>query len=736
MQEGEEAGETVARLAQSLAELGGMMDSLRARAAQLQGDLDIPALLAESIADVTRAMDQARVAMATTGDPEKMLQAVKDLNTLIEQRYTMEIDAVRTLLGMLQQSAGSLAGGFTALAQSAPTLRALGIEVGGMTDALGDVIDFLGEVGDAAGQLAVVGSQVSAFTAEISGADPSAILGSARALAGGLTATAATVNALEDAQARMAGLNQLLGALTQGYQQATAALSAHFEELRAQEEALFQERTTALQREVDDAIAIVRAYYDFQRRGLDELIASSREFAAAARRVRDQILGIQLAPTTTALNPADQLNVALAELGAVFSQFQATPTADLADRVGERVGQAMTAATEVFSRPSPAFAKFSGDMISILEAVAATAEARVTPEEEIQRLLTGIDKSETLALIKLGDINTATEAITTYLENNLTAENLDHLKSLGVLTQAQVDLATGLGKPIALSQASIDGVVAGGAAAKTAIDTLNTDHAKKLDDLKTAEEDSLTALKLEFAKVAQEIVGTTSAVVTSSGKVEGAVWANVVASGGIWQTASYLWGEMIGTRADLVRIIGTDTVGGHLASLQTQLGNDLRALGDDIEGSLRTLVETNINRLIELGGPQAVIDALKGPVERTALNTLDAVQNLWVIATRTFRDDPMGVSAVRPRTSAREGMWSVPRDMPVFVHKGEMIKPAGAAAWERQGGLADASRDERPTSVTFAPGSIVISGVSDPDRAADAVIKRIERRLGLQGKRL
>jgi hypothetical protein len=755
-QEGEETADTMTRMVVALDGIGQAMDMLGVRAAQLRGDLDIPAQLVERLAEIDKAIDIANVAPVTTQDPAKMNAAIQDLITLEEQRLALILETTAALRSQMQAQAASLSSGFVALAQAAPVLNDLGIAVYNMTYALGDVINILGEVGDAAGQLATVGSQVAAFAAEISGADPAVILGSARALAAGLSATAASVNALEDAQQRMAGLTQLLGALTTGYQEATAALAAHFAELQAQEEALHASRIDALQSEVDAATRIVEAYYGSQRDALTALLATSRQFSESARRVRDQILGIQLAPTTSALNPADRLDVALTELGAAFAKFQATPTAELADRVGERVGQALTAAGEVFSRPSPAFAALSGDMISILETVAATAEARVVPEEASRILLASIDASETAALIELGAINSATAATEAYLKGTLTKENLDRLQDLGIISLAQKEIATALGSPLTVetglkeilsglglspeteqSLNAIAGVVAAGSSAAQAIKDLNTDHAAKLDAIAEAEAAWGAVLNLELANIAGQIVGTTAEVLdvaTEVGVVNSTLWHISTQTNGIWGAANALLTELVTTRADLVRVIGTAPVDQFMRDRAKETADSLQNLRESIHGSLWLLVSGRLDAILDQGGPQAVADALKGPAEQTARNTSLIAANIYWM-THALRGG-IGLEQVA-LPQAATGMWDVPRDQAVFVHRGEMIKPAAAAEWERRGGLsvqtASGSRTETERSVNI---TLNISGADDPRRVGDEVIRRLRRELGLYGKTL
>ncbi|MEM2257824.1 MAG: phage tail tape measure protein [Candidatus Caldarchaeum sp.] len=73
---------------------------------------------------------------------------------------------------------------------------------------------------------------------------------------------------------------------------------------------------------------------------------------------------------------------------------------------------------------------------------------------------------------------------------------------------------------------------------------------------------------------------------------------------------------------------------------------------------------------------------------------------------------------------AQAGMWRVPADMPVYLHRGEMVLPRPVAEWLRRGGWFRMNATTMNVAV-----NVNVSGVSDPDRLAEVVSREIARRL-------
>ena len=187
-------------------------------------------------------------------------------------------------------------------------------------EALSGVLEQLQGVGDVGGSLAGSQGLLAAFAGEIQGAAPPAILAAAQTVAASLGRSVTIALNLADPQQRLAALGTILGDVTQGYQDATQALTTYYDTQRQEEQRLFEARRDALQAEVDDSTAIVRAYFDHQRNALNALMVSSRQWEASAKRIRDQIATLQTSDLSP-LNPADQLAIVKAQLGDALARF-------------------------------------------------------------------------------------------------------------------------------------------------------------------------------------------------------------------------------------------------------------------------------------------------------------------------------------------------------------------------------------------------------------------------------
>ena len=109
------------------------------------------------------------------------------------------------------------------------------------------------------------------------------------------------------------------------------------------------------------------------------------------------------------------------------------PAADVADEVSSLAGRVLEVGSTVFSKPSPEFAALSTDMLTVLRQVAAAAESRVTPEDQMVDLLDGINAAESAMLVHLGEITTLNQAAVSYLGGTLTTQDLGTLQQMGLL---------------------------------------------------------------------------------------------------------------------------------------------------------------------------------------------------------------------------------------------------------------------------------------------------------------
>jgi len=73
---------------------------------------------------------------------------------------------------------------------------------------------------------------------------------------------------------------------------------------------------------------------------------------------------------------------------------------------------------------------------------------------------------------------------------------------------------------------------------------------------------------------------------------------------------------------------------------------------------------------------------------------------------------------------AQYGMWNVPRNMPVYLHRGEMVLPRNVAEWFRRGGAITA-----PNKILNVNVSVNAQSASDPRELAEIVSREIVRRL-------
>ena len=769
--EGEAAGDTMARMVTALRGLGDLMTTLDQKAGALQGTLDLPAVLADNLATLTKAMDAANVAFETTGDPEKKLAAAQQLSDLIERRYQLELDAVRALTGLLETQAGSISTALQALATASPVLRELGIQGPSAVEALSSVLDVLQGVGDVAG--AVQGSQglLAALGGEIQGAAPPAILAAAQTVAESLGRSVTLALKLPDAQTRLAALGTLLGDVTQGFQTATQALSTYYDTQRQEEQALFEARRDALQAEVDDSTAIVRAYYDHQRNALTALMASSRQWEASARRIRDQILTLQTADLSP-LNPADQLAIAKEQLAEALVRFWQDPAADVADEVSSLAGRVLDVGSQVFSKPSPEFADLFTSVTEALGGVASAAEGRVTPEAQMVQLLDGINAAESATLVHLGAITTLNQAAVSYLGGTLSTQDLGTLQQMGFLSQAQVETIRALGGTLttedlkalgelgsigaasAITAGSIQGlsetgqhslealgsVAQVGIAAHDELVTLNAEHGAKLDAITREEEISRAYMNEWFSDLAGRTTGVARSVDGLAGDTKfTAYWTWFAANenadantklGGIWGAIGDVRHAMEATRDQIATLTYGTPLDQFIADRTWQMAQDLAALSGTIHDSLRDLVGNRIDTLIQQGGPQAIADALKRPLTDTASNTFQALSWLESLVRGTFK----GETPYKPYAT---GSWNT-AEGPAFLHQGEVVVPAGmsAAQWVRDGGFLGAGQGQAPVSVTFAPGAIVVQGADQPEAVARRVVKEFERALLDKGVKL
>ncbi len=103
--------------------------------------------------------------------------------------------------------------------------------------------------------------------------------------------------------------------------------------------------------------------------------ALSKEWGGVAKSVGDFITSSKLS-SKAPINPADQLEIAQAELDRVKALFFSTPSAQVARDVQKAADDLLNAAAAVFSRPSPDYQKLFASVMETMEAVRAVASGK------------------------------------------------------------------------------------------------------------------------------------------------------------------------------------------------------------------------------------------------------------------------------------------------------------------------------------------------------------------------
>ncbi|MCD6341320.1 MAG: hypothetical protein J7L83_00455, partial [Thaumarchaeota archaeon] len=137
----------------------------------------------------------------------------------------------------------------------------------------------------------------------------------------------------------------------------------------------------------------------------------------------------------------------------------------------------------------------------------------------------------------------------------------------------------------------------------------------------------------------------------------------------------------------------------------------------DIMKSFEDQVKDNINRINELRKALAELDGLESHIyiyrhEITVKGTK---------ATATEEEAEWWETEYGMHHYQR-GAWYVPRNMPAYLHKGEMVLPRRVAEWFRRGGIAASQK------IVNIHVNVNASGVSDPKELADIIERELARR--------
>jgi hypothetical protein len=671
--EGEDTSETLQRMVVALSGLEDQMENLAARARAMRGDLRVTDQLADGIGRITESMDALNIVLQTTGDPEKIREAAAEMEALIDQRLELELAALDTLTTALRAQVSSLSSGLGALARAAPVLRRLGVDAGDITGRLAGLVDFLGGVGDIGSSLIAMGGLLDAVASSMQGADAATILALSDQLAGALGSVLEDAATIGEPVQQMEALQAVLGGVVTGYESGVTALRAYYDAERQEATDAHETRVAALGLELD-------AIED-QRRAADAL---HRERISALNLELDAV-NDQAAAVSALLADARAWRVSAEGLRDIILGLQTGPESPLnpAEQLGLVQERFRTVLDQFWAQPSADLARTVGDVGTGL--IAQLGEVYSQPSPAYQAIFDA-------ALADMAAVAAAAEQFAAP-EAGLEA-TLAGLESRSEAIRAEVER---LNTEHAVVLAGLD---ARSDAVRAAVDALNRDHAATLQAIDRKEQSSLDVL----------IGGFT------------AVWNRL----GLLDSLGYIWGETHATAEELRALVGGRTIDQSIADRTRETAERLETLHSSIHESLRSLVGDRIDALLQQGGPQAIANALQGPLSSIAVNTSNTVANLAQIAHLIAY--PGGTGPIGHLKYAQSGEWEVPGQRPYMLHRGEMVLPAPVASWFREHGpVATAGSGGAGPTITFAPGSIVVQGTGDADATARSVVREFER---------
>ena len=231
-----------------------------------------------------------------------------------------------------------------------------------------------------------------------------------------------------------------------------------------------------------DREAAIADEQDAMREQIDalrDLETATLDWAAVAERVADTIFALKqgaLAPPAA----MEQFRRAQAEYEAALARFRAAPSAEGAEDVQQFAGAVLDAATQVFTKPSPAYKVLFDSVVAGLEEVQASAESRSAKNVDYLAEITALEarsvaldeernglqedlngKMDALAAREDASINAIASAIAP------TMEALAHeMERVGVLAAKEVQMQDSLGllSKIANNTAAIADNTGGGGA--------------------------------------------------------------------------------------------------------------------------------------------------------------------------------------------------------------------------------------------------------------------------------
>jgi hypothetical protein len=252
---------------------------------------------------------------------------------------------------------------------------------------------------------------------------------------------------------------------------------------------------------------------------------------------------------------------------------------------------------------------------------------------------------------------------------------------------------------------------------KDAMATADADHSAKLASIDAMEQASLAALKDSLGAVAERVVGVQEAVGATG-------WATASNTGGIWGATVDIAGRMYEVRGQLGELLGGTWVDKYIAEWTRTTADRVTDLKWDIHQALWDLVGSRIDALLQQGGPQAIADALKGPLDRTAFNTAATVANLYQIAHLIAYPGSTQSLSYLQHPQSHTGTWRT-EGRTYSVLPEQMILPAPVATWFREHGPMAPSREGAAAAPITV--NVTVNGARDPGatgREVEAAVRR------------
>jgi hypothetical protein len=697
--EGEDVKATFQRMATALQGLGGMMVRLTVESEQLRGTLDIPARFAQAMVKITKAISDAQGTLAGARDPEQMLAAAQQLEALIKERYRIETEAVTTLIERYREYAALIVASVSALANAGDTLAQLGVSIQGMTSA---AAQFVMGMDDAQAQLAAFPALLASAMAEagqIMRAGGSVNAGLDVLLASPVDALRDTfeeVMAILDPSARAAALQGFLGQIDSFFQSAVSGIKSYYATARSEAERLAEEwikgireaaaeqikpleamkeqaqaglEALAEQREVTqeyidgirEALSVRVDALNEEKDGLQEILKTAQDASRAAKSLRDALADIyrgELAPPN-----------AQAQFDAALDAFNAAKPEEAGGAARDLLDTALR--TGLMTRPDPEYRELFQEVTARLEAMAVSAEALASPEEQSLARLKSID-----AEIKA--LNAEAKAALAPLEASL--------KSIDAQSKD-------LNKSVALIDKSIAGI---NAEADKQVKEVNAALKEHLTKLSVDEKAAIDRVKDALAPLAEQTVA--------------ALYSTTVTVGSMATLAQQQLGVMLNS-------LSYDA---WIANRTEAMASDLANLSGSIRDSLRDLVASRLDALLQTpGGAEGIRAALDPSLGKIISNTFATGYNTAELVRGAFRGTIGTVMPAFP--SAQFGLHDTGEGGLVLTHPHErVLTSAEKREYESGGGGGGGGTFTLTVNVDAR-------GAADPQTTAAAVRREIEK---------